>query len=442
MASPKNTTFELTISPDYVPNWGTWEATREFIQNCLDGHQAGYPSDIRYDFLSNTLHLFNKGAELKPEHLVLGITTKGEGSFRGKFGEGFKLAMIVLCRQARCYDQPHIPVEIQTGKNIWRPSIAFSAKFGTELLNVDVSTTKDCGGLLVSIPNIQPDEWLNIRTKVLNLNKDYSKIRSIFGDILLDEEHRGQLYVKDLWVSKLPDESSYGYNLKHAELDRDRRMADSYTVRHCVANILESTITSRQLDAVKFVDCLDNDACLEARALAWHSCSSDFKKIIANAWLAKHPEAIPVEGMVEASEVHAFGRKACITSKVVINIIGDITGTHSKLKSENHFAINRFVPPEELTEAQTLWILSTCIRFQNILQEKVDVSIVEFANDQLLGLWKEDRILISLKCLISRESFIDTLIHELGHRNGAPDLTAEHMNEVTLIASRLIHALI
>ena len=35
------TTLELTLNPEYVRDWGVWEALREFLQNALDGDDLG-----------------------------------------------------------------------------------------------------------------------------------------------------------------------------------------------------------------------------------------------------------------------------------------------------------------------------------------------------------------------------------------------------------------
>lgn len=92
--------FDLTIGPDYVPLWGIWEATREFIQNALDGAQDGYAFDIHRG-QNGTVVIRNKGAVLLPRHLILGQTSKAGGEYRGQYGEGFKLGMMALCRIAK-----------------------------------------------------------------------------------------------------------------------------------------------------------------------------------------------------------------------------------------------------------------------------------------------------------------------------------------------------
>lgn len=180
--------FDLTISPDYCGDWGRWECFREFIQNCLDGDQAGYPSNIQYT-TSGILHIHNKGASLKPEHLVLGVTSKGDGTYRGKFGEGFKVGMIRLCAMARDSGTKE-SVKVKTGKECWHPCIVHSPKFNTDILRVNVTKCVDNYGLTVSIPNVTPEEWAEIKSRVLALKKSYAKVSTHRGELLLDPNIR------------------------------------------------------------------------------------------------------------------------------------------------------------------------------------------------------------------------------------------------------------
>lgn len=434
--------FELTISPAYVSNcnWGTWEALREFLQNTIDGDQAGYPMDIKYDPANECLKLYNKGAELKPEHLILGVTSKSEGQFRGKFGEGFKLGMLVFCRQAMDNNYKGCPIEIQTGKQIWRPSIKYSNTFKTDLMIVDVSTGRECNGVQVTINNISLADWMDLKTKILSLHKEYKKISTDSGDILTDPLHKGQLYVKDLWVSKLPEDSPYGYNLGSAELDRDRRMADTYSVRAAVAHIIEMAALEGHFNNKQLLALFEANDSLEARGFAWRATTTKFKELVTKAWQAENGEkTIPVTAISEASVINSYGLSAKVTTSVMVNIIGQFTGTLEKLQVENILAIKRIVPSEELPTATNIYIRDVCHRFSTILEHEINVTIVEFKNPNIHGTCRADGyIAISVDALTSKVYFINVLIHELGHLKGDKDLTAAHMNEVTSISAKLL----
>lgn len=64
--------FELTISVDYVSDWGLYQALREFIQNGLD-EEVQNPNNkffFNYDENNQTLTLGNKCSVLNIDSLL------------------------------------------------------------------------------------------------------------------------------------------------------------------------------------------------------------------------------------------------------------------------------------------------------------------------------------------------------------------------------------
>ena len=92
--------YEIPISPNYVHNWGVQEAVRELLQNAIDADKCGYKKDVLYNKESNLLTIVSTGVTLPVSSLVLGCSTKDENeSLIGKYGEGYKLALVVLLRK-------------------------------------------------------------------------------------------------------------------------------------------------------------------------------------------------------------------------------------------------------------------------------------------------------------------------------------------------------
>ena len=80
--------YELTISPNYVSNWGVREAIRELLQNAVDANICGYSKIIEYDNNIQTLKIKNEGAKLPASSLILGCSSKGNNdNLTGQFGE-------------------------------------------------------------------------------------------------------------------------------------------------------------------------------------------------------------------------------------------------------------------------------------------------------------------------------------------------------------------
>ena len=112
--------YELSLSENYVSNWGLVEAIREIFQNAIDQENMARPPKDWYDDVEKespnkmffnfavdshnpnkyrTLSIGNKESILDVNSLLLGETTKSDDKRAiGKFGEGYKLALLVLTR--------------------------------------------------------------------------------------------------------------------------------------------------------------------------------------------------------------------------------------------------------------------------------------------------------------------------------------------------------
>jgi hypothetical protein len=125
-------TFDIPVSAGYIDNWGITEALREIKANAEDKTGVDGNYGWSYDAVTETLEIWNESAEpLTPATLVLGNSTKSnEDDAIGQFGEGYKLALIVLLRE-----QMRVTI-INHGK-IWNPSFQESKTFGTETLHIE-----------------------------------------------------------------------------------------------------------------------------------------------------------------------------------------------------------------------------------------------------------------------------------------------------------------
>ncbi len=94
-------TFSLSISSQYVPSWGPYEACREILQNACDSQQDGHPMHISHNPATGMLTIANSGVRLDRSVWLLGISSKTAGGYRGQYGEGFALGMVALVRAGR-----------------------------------------------------------------------------------------------------------------------------------------------------------------------------------------------------------------------------------------------------------------------------------------------------------------------------------------------------
>ncbi len=436
--------LELTITTDYVPNWGWWEILREFIQNTLDSHDAGFTMDIRRN-PNGTVVLTNKGALLTRRTLLLGATSKMDGGSRGKFGEGYKLAMMAACRLALRNGSTEPPIRIKTGDEIWRPVIRFSNVYKADLLMVEINKGKSDGDLTVYIPNVPEEVWTQVESRVLAL-KGASKISLPSGEILLDVQRRSSLFVKGLWISTIPH-TTYGYNLFDVEIDRDRRIAEYWSLNTQVTRVIEEALCMNKLSVAKVVDILNSNG-MEAQALSNYSNNDSFHEKLCSKWNEENPESIPCRGVEDALVAESIGKKGVIVSEPLYKILSKKLNTLDKIKTENKFLTTKIYNREELPGTLLEFISIVMSAINNALGEQNDVMIVDFADKNILGVCTPNRATATNEIKIARsqcddhEQFLDTLLHELGHRNGAADLKASHVNQITQDAAKIIRNLL
>lgn len=227
----KPTTINYFISENYIPDWTVEDALRELYQNFID--YGEYSVDkISVDKDYENVIFSNDFTPETANLLIIGDSNKTENS-RGKYGEGLKMAALVLLRN---------------GGNCIINTVNFSAVFK---LIVNESTDVKTLGVTISasLPNIRVHNFdvsvrlpigifdnyqdkLIVPTDVLHTNESYGSIVS---------KPKGNLYVGGLFVCNLK-ELNYAYDLlpKHISLDRDRKVPQNFEVKWTISKIQET----------------------------------------------------------------------------------------------------------------------------------------------------------------------------------------------------------
>ena len=118
--------YELPLAKTYVRHWGMAEAVRELLQNAIDSESA-----FEWEFGDDTLHIRSRHSRLQASTLLLGQTSKADSTDTiGSFGEGYKIALLVLTRCG-------YPVTVHNGDRTWRPSFRMSRQFEAKVLCID-----------------------------------------------------------------------------------------------------------------------------------------------------------------------------------------------------------------------------------------------------------------------------------------------------------------
>ena len=249
--------YELPISPNYVSNWGVKEAIREILQNAIDAEKCGYEKQISYNEELHNLYITTKGTTLPISSLVLGCSSKtNEDNMIGKFGEGYKLALVVLLRNGH-------QISIANGEDYWDISFEYSDTYKTEVLCVGTLNkclVQEVPSIVFCITNIDQDLYNEFLQYFPCINEDYGEtVESAYGSILLDKRFKGKMYVEGLYIQS-DNNFDYGYNFNAdvVDLDRDRKAINYYELRRLTAaSVVSAETCSPELFKAISDSCVD-----------------------------------------------------------------------------------------------------------------------------------------------------------------------------------------
>lgn len=229
--------IELTIANDYVPSWTIIDAIRELFQNALD-QEIVEPSNVavwHYDEEAECFMICNKSSKLTAQTLLFGYTNKASDVRTvGSFGEGYKIAALVLLRNGK-----QMSIYNYGLREIWTPRMVKSRRFGTDILTFLIEKKQiwdrvPDSDLTIMVHGISKEEWEGaIVPSNLHLQHNYEVLYSTkYGEILSGKDQAGKIYVNGLYVCKY-DPYRYGYNFKPGQLnlDRDRKLVSDFDLR-------------------------------------------------------------------------------------------------------------------------------------------------------------------------------------------------------------------
>jgi len=221
--------IKLTMAKTYVSDWGFWEATRELAQNALDHKdKTGEKITVGYHRPSQKLLITSHNCRLSLNSLVLGVSDKtDDNAARGKFGEGYKLALLVLVRLG-------VSIKVYNQDEMWIPCFEYDEELDTELLTIKVypkdtnnkNVTFAIGGYTREMANKVKNRLIIDRENSIGFKTDY-------GTILTEERYKGKIFAGGLYICT-PDldlEHGFDFDPEHVELGRDRGLIDSFNIQ-------------------------------------------------------------------------------------------------------------------------------------------------------------------------------------------------------------------
>lgn len=427
-------TIKLTLNAEYVPEWNTWEALRELLQNALDAEDAGHAFSLAHDARHEQLLLTSAGVTLERSTLLLGTSSKrtSAGAPRGFFGEGYKLALLVLARQGH-------DVIIYNGNEIWRPRLTYSAEFEAVVLGIDITRADThARELTFCIKGVTHDMFTCARDRCLRLTPtEVITVADGKAQLLLAPEYKGAIYVKDLYVGH-DDTLQYGYNFQTLTLDRDRKIPSAFSISAVLGPALIDALAQQALPTQTLYKLLDSD-CGEARAIydtRFSSKRPEWRQAamhLAQLFRVTYGEnSVPVrDNVFESAEAARFGLRGVPVSSALLVLLELQLGTFEDAKLRACGTIGRYVRFTELAQQQQ-HIVTTAMTLVDFELDDVDVNIVEFSSARPpMGTFTDDhQVNISISTLTGSwteqfRKFFETLVHELAHKYGV-DGSVEH----------------
>lgn len=312
--------IELTIAPTYVPSWTYVDAIRELFQNALDQEAQNPENKASWEYRDDTheLVISNAKSKLEAASLLLGQTSKaGDKSTIGQFGEGYKIATLVLLREGK-----NVVFYNYGVKEVWRPRFVKSRRFGTSILTFFTEKKPiwehvPSADLEIVIEGISADEYYNqIVPSNLHLRDDYKVLEETeYGNVI---DLPGKVFVNGLFVCDY-EPYTYGYDFKpeHIRLDRDRKMVSDFDLRW-----MASKMWSTCKDTDKVLEMIAEDKA-DVAFLDSVSYTSRWRDLAAEKFKSAYgPEAIPVTSQEELSKVPTGYKGIVVNSNYSLLIRG------------------------------------------------------------------------------------------------------------------------
>lgn len=326
----------LSIKTTYLPSWGVYEGVRELIQNARDA-EVEHSAAMTVEYVGGVLRIENEGTVLPHQALLLGHTSKeGRSDTIGKFGEGLKLGVLALVRAGHS-------VKIRSGAEVWVPSITYSEVFQAEVLTFDINGGRqDKNRVRIEVNGISPSMWLGMKGNFLFLEKKKdTRISTPSGTLLLGEEYKGKVFVKGIFVQSLAD-LEYGYDLQSADLDRDRKMVESWDLQYRTRQVLTAALGLNSDLFAQFDTILQNSSSKETQNLDTHNVHSvpdEAVDYVHKNFVDAHGEdAIPVTTSEDSRDIEQLGARGVFVTRqhgaVLQRKMGALATIKDRLKKE------------------------------------------------------------------------------------------------------------
>ncbi|KKS89333.1 MAG: hypothetical protein UV64_C0007G0036 [Parcubacteria group bacterium GW2011_GWC1_43_11b] len=409
-------TLEYPLSPKYIPNWTVVEALRELLANALDTKTK---ISVKYHKSQGQATISDQAAGIPRPFWVFGEGNHGE---IGQFGEGLKLALLVLARE-------NVPVVVSTVGYDVSPRMQYSTTYETNVLALDVSPNGRTAGTEITV-TCTKEIFLTAKNLFLELTpKEYISKR--LG--ILKES--GVLYINGVFVQKM-EKCLWGYNITtKVAANRDRSILDIQIVQGEISKKITSIASIETL--AHFIKCGQESPIAESGIYMYPSktqklwktafiglygkkaCISDSpvsdSKAIQMGW---RPIPFPYY-LANTLNVSRVKRSSEIPPKVhkPLKLASPLTEAEKKVLKIAREVSQKVVPDAKISQVRIVESISNADNAQNGLTT--------------VGLYKKGIVYLSRENLGSIGSATAVLIHERLHGKGFKDGDIAFEGELT-----------
>lgn len=319
--------FELTLTQNYVSDWTFCDAIRELIQNGTDQEilDSSNNFSIEYGRKNKTLRLTNSKSKLNINTLLLGKSSKSDNDETvGQFGEGYKIAALVLNRLGKTFT-----VYNNEKNEVWTSNFKNSEKWREKILSfyVEKIPTEE-KGLVIEIGNVDSNENSDLYNVWLGFYDfdESEKIETTYGDILLLEEFKDRIFVNGLSIN-CNEKMEYGYNFKpkYMKLERDRKTCDGWQARDTTSLMIAEAMVKGKLDieTVKRLVERNVDDVYNMDFNGYEKNVVEVKNMLISEFDKQNstPYSIPVQSQEDINKVKAYGGNPVVVPSKVASLL-------------------------------------------------------------------------------------------------------------------------
>lgn len=322
--------YELTLTPNYVSDWGFKDAVRELIQNGTDQEilDAKNVFCIEYDEKSHILRFKNSKSVLKINTLLLGRSGKTNNEDTvGQFGEGYKIAALVLNRIGKSFT-----IYNNKKNEVWKTRFKNSEKWLEKILAFYISKREtDDSGLCIEIGNVSPDEYKSLYNVWIGMyGSDYEKVDTSYGEILTDGKFHGNVFVNGLFVD-CNSNLQFGYNFKpkYINLERDRKTCGTWNVEEITSKMVAEGMVNGGIN-IEVVRRMIESNSDDVYHLEFNTYLGDVQKVqemLIKSFDEQNPQpySIPVSSQEEIKKVKSYGGNPVVVPVKVAKLLEDET---------------------------------------------------------------------------------------------------------------------